>query len=135
MASIQCGTLWWCCGNLQSGAITVGVADLIIIILLLGHYLESIWSQPFGLELVAFGLVMLFLFASSCLMLHGVLKKQRLLLLPWMVLHLGATVGALIFCGVQFGQMQSQRALFMIGSAVQGWENISIPDTRIFVII
>ena len=123
MASINCGTLLWCCGNLQSGAVTVGVADLIIIFLLLGQYLESIWTQPFGLELVAFVLVMLFLFASSCLMLHGVLKKQRLLLLPWMVLHLGATVGALIYCGVEFDNLQNKRALFIVGSAVQGWEN------------
>jgi len=119
MASIECGKLLWCCGSLQSGAVTVGVADLIIIFLLLGQYLESIWTQPFGLELVAFVLVMLFLFASSCLMLHGVLKKQRLLLLPWMVLHLGATVGALIYCGVEFDKMKGQRALFIVGSAVQ----------------
>merc|ERR1712223_1841355 len=52
-------------------------------------------------------------------MLHGVLKKQRLLLLPWMVLHLGATVGALIYCGIEFGNMKSLRALLILGATVQ----------------
>ena len=63
-------------------------------------------------------------------MLHGVLKKQRLLLLPWMVLHLGATVGALIYCGVEYDKIEGQRALFIIGSVVQGWENIS-PQNKV----
>merc|ERR1719273_1272144 len=119
MASNNCGTLLWCCGSLQTGAIAVGVADLVFIILLLGHYLEMTWEEPFGLGLVAYCLVILFLFASSCLMLHGVLKKQRLLLLPWMVLHLGATVGALIYCGIEFGNMKSLRALLILGATVQ----------------
>lgn len=119
MASFNCDTMLWCCGNLQTGAITVGVADLVFIILLLGHYLEMTWEEPFGLGLVAYCLVILFLFASSCLMLHGVLKKQRLLLLPWMVLHLGATVGALIYCGIEFGNMKSLRALLILGATVQ----------------
>jgi len=121
MASNNCGTLLWCCGSLQSGATTVGVADLILILLSVVHYVESIWTKPFGLGLVAFCLVMLFLFASSCLMLHGVIKKQRLLLLPWMVLHLGATVGALIFVAVEFDRMQGHRALLIIGAGIQAY--------------
>ena len=121
MASNNCGTLLWCCGSLQSGATTVGVADLILILLSVVHYVESIWNEPFSLGLVAFCLVMLFLFASSCLMLHGVLKKQRLLLLPWMVLHLGATVGALIFVAVDFDRMQGHRALLIIGAGIQAY--------------
>lgn len=121
MASNNCGTLLWCCGSLQSGATTVGVADLILILLSVVHYVESIWTKPFSLGLVAFCLVMLFLFASSCLMLHGVLKKQRLLLLPWMILHLGATVGALIFVAVEFDRMQGNRALLIIGAGIQAY--------------
>ena len=121
MASNNCGTLLWCCGSLQSGATTVGVADLILILLSVVHYVESIWTKPFSLGLVAFCLVMLFLFASSCLMLDGVLKKQRLLLLPWMILHLGATVGALIFVAVEFDRMQGNRALLIIGAGIQAY--------------
>ena len=121
MASNNCGTLLWCCGSLQSGATTVGVADLILILLSVVHYVESIWTKSFGLGLVALCLVMLFLFASSCLMLHGVLKKQRLFMLPWMVLHLGATVGALIFVAVEFDRMQGHRALLIIGAGIQAY--------------
>lgn len=82
-----------------------------------GHSLPLFDSLYLGL--VAFCLVMLFLFASSCLMLHGVLKKQRLLLLPWMVMHLGAIVGAIIFCSIQFDKLQGQRAMLIIGAAIQ----------------
>ena len=123
MASNNCGTLLWCCGSLQSGATAAGVADLIAILLSVVHYVyvESIWTKPFGLGQGVFSIVMLFLFASSCLMLHGVVKKQRLLLLPWMILHQGATIAALIFVAVEFDRIQGPWALLIIGAGIKAY--------------
>lgn len=115
----KCADLLWCCGNLQTAAITVGVSDIIFLLLATGHFIELNWNQPFGLHLVAFCLVVLFLLASSGLLLHGIVKKHCWLLLPWMVLHLGAILGSVILCSIQFQAMNQWRALLLIGAAIQ----------------
>lgn len=109
----------WCCGNLQTAAVTVGVSDIIFLILASGHFVEINWNEPFGLHLVAFALVVLFLLASSGLLLHGIIKKHCWLLLPWMVLHLGAILGSIILCSIQFQAMNQWRALLLLGAAIQ----------------
>ena len=65
MASTACGARLWCCGNLQTGATTAGVADMILLVMATGHYVESTWGQPFGLHWVALTLIVLFLLLSK----------------------------------------------------------------------
>ena len=119
MASIACGARLWCCGNLQTGATTAGVADIILLVTAIGHYLETIWGQPFALHLVALALVVLFLILSNISLLHGIVKKQSWFFLPWIVLHLAAIVGSVIWCAVKFSEMQNQRAILLIIATLQ----------------
>lgn len=92
----------WCCGNLQTAAISVGVSDILFLILSAGHFLEIELQQEFGLHIIAFVLVFLFLAFSSILMLHGVVKKQFWLLLPWLILHFAAIFGAILLVILRF---------------------------------
>ncbi len=120
MAAYNTVARWlWCCGNLNSAAITVGVSDIVVLLLVTGHFIESELTRDFGLHVVAFCLVVLFLFASTLLLLHGIVKKHNWLLLPWMILHLAAILGTIIFSCVQYGQLQNHRAILFLGSGIQ----------------
>ena len=92
-------SLLWCCGGLHSASISVAVFNLIAVILFTAFYLES---EVFSLEFVAVGLVALFLLSANILLLHGVVQKLCWLLLPWLVLHFGALLGALLLCFLKY---------------------------------
>ena len=119
MTSTSWGKRIWCCGTLQAGAQTAGVTDALLVIMATGHYIEKTWANPFGLHLVAIGLSVLFLLASNLCLLYGIVKKQCWLLLPWMVLHLGAILGVIIWCSIQFDQMESQRFILIFIALAQ----------------
>ena len=73
------------------------------------------------IKIVAISLIALFLLASSGLMLYGVVQKMSWLLLPWMVLHLAAVIGSIIFCSIKFHDLRGQRAIPILGTAIQAY--------------
>ena len=88
----------WCCGDLKTASISVGVANLITVIMVTAQYIENeLYTKKFNIEIVAIFLIALFLLFSSALLLYGTMKKMSWLLLPWMILHLAAVIGSVIF--------------------------------------
>ena len=76
----------WCCGSLHTASIAVGVANLITVVMVTSHYIESeLQNNMFSFEIIAMSAVAVFLMVSSCLMLYGVIHQMSWLLLPWMV--------------------------------------------------
>ena len=113
-------SILWPCGSLQSAAITASVAEMVAIVLVTFSYLEKTLSaHPFTIDLVAITLVSFFLMSSNLLMLYGSVKKMTLCLWPWMVLHLAAVVGALVFCSIKFHSLVGYRSLLILGILFQ----------------
>ena len=75
----------WCCGSLHTASIAVGVANIITVVMVTSHYIESELQNKFSFEIIAMSAVAVFLMVSSCLMLYGVIHQMSWLLLPWMV--------------------------------------------------
>ena len=112
----------WPCGNLQTAAITASVAEVVAIVLVTANYLEETLStELFNIHLVALSLVSFFLLFSNLLMLYGTVKQMNSLLLPWLVLHLAAILGTLIFCSIKFKTLVGYRTLLIIGILIQAY--------------
>ena len=112
----------WPCGSLQTAAITASVAEMVAIILVTVSYLEkTLSSQMFSIPLVALSLVSFFLIFSNLLMLYGSVKQMHGLLLPWMILHVAAILGTLVFCSVKFHSLSlvGYRSLLILGILIQ----------------
>jgi hypothetical protein len=112
----------WCCGSLHTASVAVGVANLVTVIILIGHYVESTMvNGSFSLEVVALLLVALFLAAASMLMIYGSVKKYSWLLLPWLILHFAAVVGSVVFWSIKFHDLRGDRAVPVLGTAIQSY--------------
>ena len=112
----------WCCGDLKTASISVGVANLITVIMVTAQYIEhELYTKKFNIEIVAIFLIAMFLLFSSALLLYGTMKKMSWLLLPWMILHLAAVIGSVIFCSIKFHDLGGQRAIPIIGTAIQAY--------------
>eukprot|EP00093_Oithona_nana_P011143 11143.XXX_776316_777195_1 [CDS] Oithona nana genome sequencing. len=75
----------------------------------------------FSIPLVALSLVSFFLIFSNLLMLYGSVKQMHGLLLPWMILHVAAILGTLVFCSVKFHSLSlvGYRSLLILGILIQ----------------
>ena len=112
----------WPCGSLQTAAITASVAEMVAIILVTVHYLETtLSSQLFSIHLVALSLVSFFLIFSNILMLYGSVKQMHGLLVPWMILHVAAILGTLVFCSMKFHSLVGYRSLLILGILIQAY--------------
>ena len=112
----------WPCGNLQTASITASVAEVVAIVLVTANYLEAtLTNELFNIHIVALSLVSFFLLFSNLLMLYGAVKQMNSLLLPWLVLHLAAILGSLIFCSIKFKTLVGYRTLLIIGILIQAY--------------
>ncbi len=94
----------WCCGSLQTGAVSVGVTCLVTLLLIflwLGQILlEESWHSFVWLVilcLITFALVV----ANVCL-LAGAVARRKDMIIPWLVLHLPLAVAIVVVCSITF---------------------------------
>ena len=109
----------WCCGSLQTATISVGVSNLIMLFVVAAHYIESqLTTIGFNFELVAIVLIFVFLLFVNILLLYGTYKKYNWLLLPWLILHLAAIIGGVIYISIKFHELYGQRAIPLVSTVV-----------------
>ena len=100
----------WRCGDLRTGAISIGVTCIVSSILLSLYYIESELQDRFSITIVVVCLLTLFLIVSDVGLIYGATKHYKLLVVPWMSLHLALVVFLLIYLAVKYNQMDGTNA-------------------------
>ena len=92
----------WSCGDLRTGAISVGITCIVSSILLSLYYVESEHQNTFSMNVVVVCLLTLFLIVSDCGLIYGATKLYKWLTVPWMVLHLVLVILLILYLGIKF---------------------------------
>jgi len=92
----------WSCGDLRTGAISIGVTCIVSSILLSLYYIESELLDIFSINIVVVCLLTLFLIVSDIGLIYGATKNYKLLVVPWMALHLALVIFLLFYLGIKY---------------------------------
>ena len=95
----------WCCGDLRTGAISIGVTCIVSSILLSLYFIESELQEKFSIHIVVVCLLTLFLIVSDIMLVYGSTKRYKWLIMPWMGLHLGLIIFLAIYMAIKYHSM------------------------------
>ena len=100
----------WSCGDLRTGAISIGITCIVSSILLSLYYVESELQNDFSMSIVVVCLLNLFLIVSDCGLIYGATKFYKGLTVPWMVLHLALVILLIFYLAIKFEHMDGKNA-------------------------
>ena len=105
----------WPCGDLRTGCIAVGLTSLISTFLLTFYYIENFLAfHKFSLEIVAVGLVALFLALSDIALIYGSVLRVSMFFVPWLVLHTFLQVFLIFYLSFKFVELPGVRGVILI---------------------
>ncbi len=102
----------WCCGSLQTGAISVASTNIVSVLLAFLWIVQDLAAsaQPFIGVVVSCLVVFLLMVANVCL-IYGAIKRKRHMVAPWLVVYAVAMIAIVVACGVKFDEMGKVRAV------------------------
>ena len=95
----------WCCGDLRTGAISIGVTCIVSSILLSLYFIESELQDKFSIHIVVVCLLTLFLIVSDVGLVYGASKRYKWLTMPWMGLHLALIIFLVFHMAINYHSM------------------------------
>ena len=97
----------WGCGDLRTGAISIGLTCIVSTILLTTYYVESDVQRRsnFSMNIVVVCLLSLFLIVSDCGLIYGATKLYKWLVVPWLCLHLAFVIFLIFYLAIKFHQL------------------------------
>ena len=98
----------WCCGDLKTGAISIGVTCIVSSILLSLYYIESELQGTFSMNIVVVCLLTLFLIVSDVGLVYGATKNYKWLIMPWMGLHLALVIFLVFHMAINYQSMDGK---------------------------
>ena len=98
----------WCCGDLKTGAISIGVTCIVSSILLSLYYIESELQDTFSMNIVVVCLLTLFLIVSDVGLVYGATKNYKWLIMPWMGLHLALVIFLVFHMAINYQSMDGK---------------------------
>lgn len=116
-----CPVRVWCCGNLRTAAICIGITNVISLVLLTSYYLgTTLHEESFNLNMLVIALLVMLLIFANVGLIYGATKRYHWLFLPWLVIYLPAILALLIFCSIKFSDLEGKQLsailLFLISS-------------------
>ena len=99
----------WCCGDLKTGAISIGVTCIVSSILLSLYYIESELQDRFSMNIVVVCLLTLFLIVSDVGLVYGATKNYKWLIMPWMGLHLALVIFLVFHMAINYQSMNGTK--------------------------
>ena len=108
----------WCCGDLKTGAISIGVTCIVSSILLSLYYIESELQDTFSMNIVVVCLLTLFLIVSDVGLVYGATKNYKWLIMPWMGLHLALVIFLVFHMAIKYQSMDGTSGAAPIKSVI-----------------
>ena len=108
----------WCCGDLKTGAISIGVTCIVSSILLSLYYIESELQDTFSMNIVVVCLLTLFLIVSDVGLVYGATKNYKWLIMPWMGLHLALVIFLVFHMAIKYQSMHGKNGAAPIKSVI-----------------
>ena len=108
----------WCCGDLKTGAISIGVTCIVSSILLSLYYVESELQDKFSINIIVVCLLTLFLIVSDIGLIYGATKHYKWLIVPWMCLHSALVIFLVFYLAIKFKQMDGTSGAAPIKSVI-----------------
>ena len=99
----------WCCGDLRTGAISIGVTCIVSSILLSLYFIESELQDKFSIHIVVVCLLTLFLIVSDVGLVYGSCKRYKWLTMPWMGLHLALIIFLVFHMAINYHSMNGNK--------------------------
>ena len=106
----------WCCGDLRTGAISIGVTCIVSSILLSLYFIESELQDRFSINIIVVCLLTLFLIVSDVGLVYGATKHYKWLTMPWMGLHLALVIFLVFHMAINYQSMKGTN-----GAACKRW--------------
>ena len=96
----------WSCGDLRTGAISIGSTCIVSSILLTLYFVESdIHRQSFSMNIIVVCLINLFLVVSDCGLIYGATKLYKWLVVPWLFLHMALVLFLIGYLAAKFDKL------------------------------
>ena len=108
----------WCCGDLRTGAISIGVTCIVSSILLSLYFIESELQDRFSMNIIVVCLLTLFLIVSDVGLVYGATKHYKWLTIPWMGLHLALVIFLVFYMAINYQSMDGTSGAAPIKSVI-----------------
>lgn len=108
----------WCCGDLRTGAISIGVTCIVSSILLSLYFIESELQDRFSMNIIVVCLLTLFLIVSDVGLVYGATKHYKWLTMPWMGLHLALVIFLVFYMAINYQSMDGTSGAAPIKSVI-----------------